>query len=116
MNRAKKVANNEGYEKFKPLAKSICTEFRITMERIVEDYLLNAIVRRYRRSITTQNRLDALVKINQTDVDLIDAMMTKYSIFEHSQSSELPTNQLNADEILADLFQIRDWIKEFKGR
>lgn len=113
---ARKVLENEGTPAYQHLAKSICGEFRNTLERIVENDLLNQIVMRYRRGVQTMNRLSALVKINQADVDLIDSMMTKYSKYEHSQPEEIPNGRIEPDEIGADLQTIADWIKEFKAR
>jgi len=113
---AKKVLENDGTPAYQHLAKSICGEFRNTLERIIENDLLNQIVMRYRRGVQTMGRLAALVKINQVDVDLIDTMMTKYSKYEHSQPEEIPNGRIEPDEIGADLQTIADWIKEFKAR
>jgi len=116
MTSAKKILETEGFEKFKPLGRDICTEYRIVLERIVEIDLIDRLVTRYRRSVTTSGRINTLVKINQKDVDIIDGMMTKYSIYEHSQSKELPTKPINPDDVISDMTIVRDWITEFKNR
>jgi ABC-type hemin transport system ATPase subunit len=114
--KAEKVLQTYGTAEYLPIAKAICSDFRITLERIIENDLLNQIVLRYRRSIKTMNRLDDLVKINQDDINLLDGMMTKYSIYEHSQSAVLPTKPNDPDDLKKDLEDVRDWITEFKSR
>ena len=43
-------------------------------------------------------------------------MMTKYSIYEHSQSAVLPTKPIDPNDLKKDLEDVRDWILEFKKR
>lgn len=114
--KAVSILQTIGTTEYLPVAKSICSDFRITLERIVEIDLLNQIVLRYRRSVQTMNRLESLVKINQSDIKLLDGMMTKYSIYEHSQSAVLPTKPINPIELKTDMEEVRDWIAEFKKR
>jgi len=45
------------------LAQGICSDFRKLIERSVEEDLLNKVVLRHRRSITTDNRLHAVQDI-----------------------------------------------------
>ena len=113
---AVKILQTIGTTEYLPIAKSICSDFRITLERIIENDLLNQIVLRYRRGIQTMNRLDTLVKINQNDINILDGMMTKYSIYEHSQSAVLPTKPIDLNDLKKDLEDVRDWILEFKKR
>ncbi|MGS2764820.1 AAA family ATPase [Sinomicrobium sp. M5D2P9] len=113
---AVKILQTVGTTEYLPIVKSICSDFRITLERIIENDLLNQVVLRYRRGIQTMNRLDALVKINQNDINLLDGMMTKYSIYEHSQSAVLPTKPIDSSDLKKDLEDVRDWINEFKKR
>jgi len=96
---AVKILQTVGTVEYLPIAKSICSDFRITLERIIENDLLNQVVLRYRRGIQTMNRLDALVKINQNDINLLDGLMTKYSIYEHSQSAVLPTKPIDPTDL-----------------
>jgi len=113
---ASKVYNKEGSESYYPLAKSICSDFRILLERIVEFYFLADIVQRHRRAINTMGKIGKLVKITQEDCDLIDDYMTKYSVYEHSQSTELPTEMPEPNELEADINAILTWYDGFKGR
>ena len=107
------VGDSEGY---KEAAKSICSEFRRVLERTVEDDLLNCVVKRHRRSVTTDNRICDLAKIKLCDCKFIDNLMTKYSCFEHSQSDEVPVNLPQEAELRQDLEGLKAWREEFKGR
>jgi energy-coupling factor transporter ATP-binding protein EcfA2 len=102
-----------GYEE---KAKSVCSDFRIVLERTVEKILLNDVVVRFRRSLQTMNRIGALAKIQPGDCTLIDDLMTRYSCFEHSQSEELPVELPCPDELEADVSRVLKWIVEFEKR
>lgn len=98
------------------LLKSACSNFRILVERSVEDELCSGVINRFRREVRTLNVLQRLHAITADDCALINKMMTKYSAFEHSQSIETPTWLPEPDELLADVQTMLDWIKEFNGR
>lgn len=55
-------------------------------------------------------------KVIAADCDLIDALMTKYSVYEHSQSDELPLVPVELDEFEKDVLELIVWINEFKTR
>ena len=97
-------------------ALSLCSDFRIIVERTVELVLLNEVVMRFRRSLTTQNRIIALAKIRTKDCKFFDDLMTRYSVFEHSQSDELSAPVPDLSEIEADVSSLALWIREFGGR
>ncbi len=102
---------------FKELAlKATCSNFRILVERSVEDDLCSGIVNRYRREIKTLNKLKRLNAITPADCALIDGMMTKYSAFEHSQPTDTPSWLPEPDDLLADVQAMLDWTKEFNKR
>ncbi len=113
---AKKAAATDGANDYRIQAKGICTDFRILLERTVEDDLLNQIVRRHRRSVTTDNRLNRLASINPKDCELLDYLMTKYSCYEHSQSMETPAFIPDESELRADLESLKEWREEFRKR
>ena len=113
---AKKAGATGGANAYRIHAKGICTDFRILLERTVEDDLLNQVVRRHRRSVTTDNRLNPLASITPEDCDLIDNLMTKYSSYEHSQSMEAPTFIPDEQELRADLESLKAWREDFKKR
>tara|TARA_Y100001937_G_C7133838_1_gene338907 strand:- start:1397 stop:3958 length:2562 start_codon:yes stop_codon:yes gene_type:complete len=113
---AKKAFEHDGYESYYPLAKAICSDFRILLERIVESELLADVVARHRRAVNTQGKIHNLTKINKEDCDLIDELMGDFSCFEHSQSEESPVDVPDPCMLEASLIRLIDWLDEFKGR
>ncbi len=116
LDKAKKAGKSDGAGAYRIQAQAICTDFRKLLERTVEDDLLNQIVRRHRRSVTTDNRLKPLVSINREDCKLIDDLMTKYSCYEHSQSQEAPIFLPDEPELREDLESLKAWRESFKKR
>ena len=110
------VDPTENYESFVNDMTSICSDFRTLIERTIEEELLNNIVGRFRRSIITQDKLSKLSMIILEDAELLDDLMTRYSVYEHSQSMELPTDPPGAGEVATDIEALRDWIKDFRAR
>lgn len=113
---AKKILTEVGKGEYDLHAKAICSELRILLERLVEDTLLNEVVRRFRRAVQTQNRIAGLARIRPEDCQMIDELMTKYSRYEHSQPSEAPVPMPEPEELLDDLMRLKIWPKEFSGR
>ncbi len=97
-------------------ANGLCSDLRILVERCVESVLLNEVLIRFRRSLQTQGRIGALAKITVDDCALIDDLMTRYSVFEHSQSDELPAIRPDIDDIEADVAKLVVWIDDFPKR
>lgn len=60
-------------------------------------------------------KLRGITKVIAEDCDLIDALMTKYSVYEHSQSDELPLVPVELDEFEKDVLELIAWINEFKN-
>lgn len=116
LDEAKKAGKTDGAGAYRMHAQGICTDFRKLLERTVEDDLLNAIVKRHRRSVTTDNRLAPLPHIEPDDCTFIDGLMTKYSAFEHSQSLETPVTIPDEAELREDLESLKVWREEFKKR
>lgn len=96
--------------------KGVCSDLRILVERCVESVLLNDVLLRFRRSLQTQNKIGALARILPSDCSLIDDLMTRYSVFEHSQSDELPAAVPDFLVIKSDIESLANWITEFTGR
>ena len=113
---AKKAGEAGGGEAYRALAQGICSDFRKLLERTVEDDLLNEVVKRHRRSVTTENRLSALSAIELTDCAKIDSLMTKYSFYEHSQSMEVPAFIPDEPELRADIEALKTWRDDFEVR
>lgn len=114
--RARKVLMEKGKAEYELYAKAICSDMRILVERLVEDTLLNEVVRRFRRAVHTQNKIGGLAKIKPEDCQMIDELMTKYSRYEHSQPNEAPVALPEPDDIAVDLTRLQAWLKEFSER
>ena len=93
-----------------------CQQFRICIERSVEDVLLQNMVRRFDRRIMTQGIVKKISKITAEDCILIDDMMTKYSFIEHSQPADSPPIEIDIGELCQDIEKMKQWIREFNGR
>ncbi len=113
---AAKALRASGTDAYFAHAKGICGDFRIILERVTETYLLADVVQRFRRSVNTQGKLQKLTKITQRDVDLIDELMTKYSIYEHSQPMEAPSRLPQPDELEQDINRLDAWCVEYLKR
>jgi len=95
---------------------SACANFRIALERTVEEHLLFGMVIRYRRDIKTMGHLKKLTAIRMEDCELIDSMMSKYSVFVHSQPLDTPVWFPEIDELVDDAGRVLAWIKPFEAR
>src|SRR5690606_39715097 len=73
---AKKASENGEFEHAEILLKSICRDFRIMVERSIENDLLCRVVQRFQRPIHTL-KLKELAKLKDTDCHLLDYLMTK---------------------------------------
>jgi len=114
--KAKKLFNESGFDAYKTEAKSLCSEFRILLERMVEYELMSDVVQRYRRAINTKGKIENLAKITEADCTYFDDLMTKYSRYEHSQPLEAPVRLPEPDELEIDFNGLKQWQAEFKKR
>lgn len=112
---AKKAQENGGFESSEILLKSICSEFRVLLERSIENDLLCGVVQRFQRPVQTL-KLKELSKLKNDDFNLFDSLMTKYSGFEHSQPSESPIDLPEPDELLNDMDKLKSWREEYAKR
>ena len=113
---ARKFLREHGQEVYEPIAKSICSDYRIILERMIECELLADVVQRYRRAVNTMGKINKLSRISDADCKFFDEMMTKYSRYEHSQPGEAPVPLPDPDELQQDLEKLRDWRKDFRKR
>jgi len=113
---AKKALEETGQDAYDPLAKSLCGDFRILLEKMIECELLADVVQRYRRAVNTQGKINKLALIKEEDCALFDKMMTKYSRYEHSQPNEAPVTMPLPDEIKKDFDALKEWQKTFSTR
>ena len=111
--KAKKLFNESGFEAYKTEAKSLCSEFRILLERMVEYDLMSNVVQRNRRAIITKDKIFKLAQISQCDCKLFDDLMTRYSRYEHSQPLEAPVQLPEPDELETDFKRLKEWQEEF---
>jgi energy-coupling factor transporter ATP-binding protein EcfA2 len=109
----RKHVDNGDADTFEREAWQTCSEFRILVEKCIESVLLNEVLVRFRRDIQTKGRLSKLIKIEQSDCDLIDDLMTRYSVFEHSQSDEFPAPCPDLQQIEHDVDALSSWINAF---
>lgn len=116
LKRAEKILDAEGSENYYPLAKSICSDFRIIVERIVELVFLSDVIQRHRRDVNTKGKIKGLLKIQESDCDMIDDLMGRYSCYEHSQTTEAPVDIPAPDELRKDIEELLGWHDEFKKR
>lgn len=114
--KAKAAFDDGGYDAYYPYAKSVCTDVRTVVERLVEHVLLADIILRHRRQIKTLNKLHELTKITSDDCDLIEGMMSRYSTYLHPQTDEAPVELPDTDVINNDIEQLLAWLKAFKTR
>lgn len=114
--KARKALIDGGSDAYYPLAKAICSDFRILLERIVEVVFLGDVVQRHRRAVHTQGKIHQLAKITKEDCDMVDELMTKYSCYEHSQSDEAQVELPDPDVIEKDIDRIIAWHSEFSKR
>lgn len=113
---AKKAGETSGAQAYYALAQGICSDFRKLIERSVEDDLLQKIVVRHRRGISTDGRLPALLGITRDDLHKLDELMTKFSCFEHSQSDEVPVQPPEEAELKADIESLKKWREDLEAR
>lgn len=113
---AKKLLEEAGSDAYYPLAKAICSDFRILIERFVETYVLAEVVQRHRREVNTKGKLHNLLKLRKDDCDLINELMSKYSKYEHSQSNEAPVELPTVEELSNDMQTLLSWHADFKSR
>jgi hypothetical protein len=113
---AKKAGEENGSDAYRALAQGICSDLRKLVERSVEIDLLNEVVIRHRKSVTTEGRLSKLSNISPDDCKFMDDLMTRYSAFEHSQSNESPVEIPEEAGLRNDLEALKDWRAGFKNR
>lgn len=111
---AKRAGEENGSEAYRGLAQGICSDFRKLVERSVETDLLNEVVIRHRKSITTDGRISKLSNISANDCTFLDDLMTRYSAFEHSQSNESPVETPEEAVLRKDLEALGSWRANFK--
>ncbi|MDL4385819.1 hypothetical protein [Citrobacter braakii] len=90
---------------------------REAWERLVEEKLLNKVVTRFERGISTQ-RLSRLIDICQEDIDKVDSAMSKCSTFliGHDSAPAVADPYPTITEIEQDLDAICTFLKELEAK
>jgi hypothetical protein len=114
--KAKKTLETEGQAEYETIVKGICSDIRITIERLIENDLLCDVVHRFRRAINTQGKLENLAKITKEDCKFIEGYMTQYSRYEHSQPTDSPVAAPSPEQVKIDLEAIKIWRDEYEKR
>ncbi len=114
---AEKLCRTEGPVVYEALARDLYGRLRETWERAVEEVLLNGAVVRFRRSIETQ-RLDKLTDVAATDIQTIEAAMTKCSthLRGHDQAAAINQPVPQPTELKADIEQLENWVTQVRKR
>ena len=114
--KARRALRESGRVNYHIYVKSLCSDFRILLERMIEWGLLSGVIQRHRREIKTRGIIKHLARISEADCKLFDDLMTKYSRFEHSQSLEAPVPLPDPDDLESDFKRLRQWQSDFKTR
>lgn len=112
---ARKMIDSSTVE-YEAYVKGICSDLRILVERMIEFDLLCDVVIRYRPNINTLGKLNKLSVITRSDTALLDSFMSKYSVFEHSNSPETPVTLPSVEELEVDLKRLQDWRTDLDKR
>lgn len=78
--------------------------------------MLNSVVLRFRREVMTKGLLRQVSNVTQEDCDLIDDLMTRYSVYEHSQADDLPAVPPELAQLEADMKSLADWMEGYSKR
>lgn len=111
----KKLLLEKKFAEYDTAMKSLCSSFRIIVEKGIETELLSGIVLRFSRNISSM-KIKNLNIIEESDVQIFDSLMTKYSSYEHSHSEEMPVSIINLGDIIQDLEHLKEWECEFSKR
>src|SRR5439155_8897446 len=115
--RAEKIYRLDGPRAYEPIAVQLYAKLRQTWERAVEEVLLNRVVERFRPGVETQ-RLKQLRDIQSSDLQAVDAGMTKCSRWEGGHDLALAANDPvpAPDELQKDIAALEDWVKAVEAR
>jgi len=82
-------------------------DLRIAWERAVEEVLLQNVVLRFRKGVSTQPLIG--VEVVDEDYSIVDKAMTKCSNYAHDQATMGGVAIPEPDELLADIQVLEDW-------
>ncbi|CRH89162.1 Uncharacterised protein [Chlamydia trachomatis] len=109
---AKKASEKGDFDLEETLIKSICGDFRVLLERSIENDLLWGVIQRFQRPVETL-KIRYLANLREENISLLDSLMTKYSGFEHSQPVESPVELPKLDDLWDDMTALKTWREEY---
>jgi len=89
---------------------------RRATEQAVEKILLQGIVKRFDQAVHTDIGLEKLLRIELSDCEFLDRLMTTYSREIHDQSEEIDDTPVDVDTIENDATEFVQWVISFKKR
>lgn len=94
-------------------ARALYGRMREAWERLVEEKLLNKVVERFGRGVSTQ-RLKRLTDISDEDIVIIDRAMTKCSTLldGHDSAPEIHQAMPSPEEVLADIEELGSYCQQ----
>lgn len=111
----KKILKEGNYESYDLQVKGLCSEIRDVVEKRIETTLLSGVVLRHEKNISSQ-KIRYLKALTELDIDLFNDLMTKYSYYDHSWSTEKPISLPNISDIENDMNKLVKWFDEFSLR
>lgn len=111
----RKLQKDCEYDLYEAKLQSVCSNFRKIIEKGIETELLSNVVVRHKMNISSL-QLRYLYAIKDEDIEKFEKMMTKYSFYEHSQSSEKPVPLPEIDELDKDVKEMINWLSGFTKR
>lgn len=110
----KVLETDKNFDAYNDKARQLYRRMRDTWELVVEDLLFNSSVKRFRRSIQTQQLASVLV--DDDDVKEVYLGMTRCSSFTHEGGAEDPPALPDPDGLDADLATLTTSVARLKGR
>lgn len=107
------ASDTPGYERS---IENFARHLRGTWESAVEDLLLYKVVRRNRSSVTTENRISALIGITPQEVAAVAHGMDVESFFVHSTPEGAEKESPKPEDLDERVKALTDWIVTVKAR
>jgi energy-coupling factor transporter ATP-binding protein EcfA2 len=91
--------------------------FRMLLERSVEEILSNKTYERFNKNIhLRKGNLSSYIVTEQSDVDLLLTLFSKYSVTEHDGGTSTIPLLPNKDDILLDIRDYSNWKDSFNNK